>query len=319
MDEEISFTMFIKNELSSLEFDSIRQRALLSAFTKINGKLVIVDNESKIILHTESSKIAKFLFLNFHIRYKISPRFAYLKKMNFNKNIVYQVILEQKIDEILQDLELFNYEKNTKTFVRSDESIRGFLCGAFLATGSVNSPRSSNYHLEISTTDEDFAQYINTVFSRVKTINLESKLIKRKNRYVVYLKKSNQIVDFLAYIGSNEGILIYERERVIRDYENNDNRMQICENANMFRKIRSAEKQIEDIKCIDKVLGIKNITNAKCRLLAELRLQYEEASMVEIANLMSERLDKTISKSSVNHMFRSLKQMADKYRGKKYE
>ena len=36
--------------------------------------------------------------------------------------------------------------------------------------------------------------------------------------------------------------------------------------------------------------------------------------MIELAELLSEKLEKTISKSSVNHMFRAIKEKANMYR-----
>lgn len=106
----------------------------------------------------------------------------------------------------------------------------------------------------------------------------------------------------------------YEDVRINRDYNNNDNRLQICTDANMFRTVQSAQKQIEDIKLIDQMVGLKNIGNDKLKLLAELRLEHEGASMVELSELLSVKLEKTISKSSVNHMFRAIKEKANAYR-----
>lgn len=320
MDKEISFTALVKEEVSKLQFEGVKLQAILSAFAKLNGELTIQNNMDKIVLRTENAKVAKFIFLCLQNRYQIAPRFAYLKSMHFKKNTVYNVIVDQKIDSILQDLEMLSYEKNTKSFVRSEESLCGFLIGAFLATGSVNSPYSSNYHLEISTSDEELANYLYQIINRVKTIEFTPKIIKRRNHYVVYLKKGDQIADFLKYIGAWDSCFEYEDVRINRDYNNNDNRLQICANANMYRTVQSAKKQIEDIKYIDQVLGIKNIGNLKLKTLAMLRLEHEGASMVELANLLAEKLDKKVSKSSINHLFRSLKDLADKYReGEKHE
>lgn len=314
MDNEISFTFLVKQEIASQEFEENKIRAILSAFSKINGRLSIQNDSDKIILQTENAKVAKFIFKCLQVRYKISPRFAYLKSMHFKKSIVYHVIIEQKVDEILKDLEMLSFEGNTKSFVRSGESLEGFLIGSFLASGSVNSPYSSNYHLEISTIDEELSKYIANVITRIKYIEFKPRIIKRRNHYVVYLKKSDQIADFLKLLGASDCCLEYEDVRINRDYNNNDNRLQICTDANMFRTVQSAQKQIEDIKLIDQMVGLKNIGNDKLRLLAELRLEYEGASMIELAELLSEKLEKTISKSSVNHMFRAIKEKANAYR-----
>lgn len=147
---------------------------------------------------------------------------------------------------------------------------------------------------------------------RVHSIEFTPKIIKRRNHYVVYIKKSDQIANFLIFIDAPQACLSYEDVRINRDFYNNDNRLQICINANMVRTVESSNKQREDIELIDKKIGIKNIPNVKLKTLMELRLEHEESSMVELAEMMSKKLDKPVSKSSVNHMFRAIKTLAEK-------
>ena len=64
---------------------------------------------------------------------------------------------------------------------------------AFLSCGSVNNPETSNYHLEMSFNEEEFAQFIADLINRFE---LNAKIIKRRNKYVVYLKSSEKIGDF---------------------------------------------------------------------------------------------------------------------------
>ena len=70
---------------------------------------------------------------------------------------------------------------------------RAYLAGAFLSCGSVNNPETSNYHLEMSFNEEEFAQFIADLINRFE---LNAKIIKRRNKYVVYLKSSEKIGDF---------------------------------------------------------------------------------------------------------------------------
>jgi DNA-binding protein WhiA len=48
------------------------------------------------------------------------------------------------------------------------------------------------------------------------------------------------------------------------------------------------------------------IANLKLRALMELRLAHPDASLEELAELLSEELASSVSKSNVNHLFRSL-------------
>ena len=60
---------------------------------------------------------------------------------------------------------------------------------------------------------------------------------------------------------------------------------------------------------------MENLANEKQRLLAEIRLQNEDATMEELAAMLSEKMDKVVTKSNVNHIFRALRVLAKRYRG----
>ena len=82
--------------------------------------------------------------------------------------------------------------------------------------------------------------------------------------------------------------------------------------ANMKKTYENAMRQIEEINLINKRLGIENLTTLKMRTLCKLRLENEGASLQELSELLSEALGKPVSKSNVNHLFRSLHQVYEK-------
>ena len=86
--------------------------------------------------------------------------------------------------------------------MRNDDTISGYLAGAFLASGSVNSPSTSNYHLEIALNSENYAKWLSKLFGKYKNGDIEPKITFRRDRYVIYFKKSDQIANFLIMIGA---------------------------------------------------------------------------------------------------------------------
>ncbi|MCF0118061.1 MAG: DNA-binding protein WhiA [Bacilli bacterium] len=316
-DNKVSFTQFIKEELSVLEYNEQQLFCIMAGFTSNNARIVIQNKTTNIILTTENAKIAKFIYLSYQKLFGVDPRFTYSRRMQFDKKVCFNVVIEEKADEILEKLEIDIFQESIKkSYLNDDESIKCFILGTFLSTGSCNSPISSNYHLEISFSNEQLATYINKLMNKKKPISFDTKIIKRRNNFVVYLKKSDKIVDFLAYVGAHDSCLQFEEIRVERDFRNNDNRLQICENANMVRTVETAQKQIEEIKYLDKTIGLRNIPNDKMKILCYLRLENEELSMQELANLLSEEIKRNVSKSNVNHLFRAIHQMYERfYRG----
>ena len=221
--------------------------------------------------------------------------------------------IEEASETIMDDLEISFVEgKISKNIVKNDDTISGYLAGAFLAAGSVNSPLTSNYHLEIALNSENYAKWLDKLFAKYKHSNIEPKITERREQYVLYFKKSDQISNFLIMIGAVSSCLEFEDVRADRDLNNSYNRLTNMDTANMKRTIETGQRQALEIKSIDELLGIDNMGNLKERELCHLRLANEAASLQELADLMSEKFKKTITKSNVNHLFRSIHELYER-------
>ena len=310
-----SFTREVKEELCSNEYPSQdRLRALLAAYIRINGSLVFRDKKSYLSLSSENAKISAFIYKMLNDIYKSDARLIYETKTNLGKNRIYRIEIQEASETILEDLDISFLEgKISKNIVRNDDTISGYLAGAFLASGSVNSPSTSNYHLEIALNSENYAKWLSKLFSKYHNSDIEPKITKRREQFVIYFKKSDQISNFLIMIGAVTSCLEFEEARMNRDLVNSANRLTNMDTANMKKIYETGLRQVEEIKVIDKALGIENITNAKVRLLCSLRLENESASLADLADLMSERLGKDITKSNINHLFRSIHEVYLRY------
>ena len=314
MRKEFSFTSQVKEELTQNEYTSLeRLRALLAAYIRINGSLVIRNKATRLTLKSENAKISKFLYTTINEIYDAHAKLKMNAKSNLSKRTIYSIEIDEASDTILEDLEVSFLEgKISKNIVKNDDTISGYLAGAFLAAGSVNSPETSNYHLEISLNSENYAKWLSKLFAKYKNSNIEPKIIKRRDNFVIYFKKSDQISNFLIIIGAVSSCLEFEDVRANRDLVNNANRLTNMDTANMKKMLETGLRQIKEIELIDKKLGIKNISNEKAKLLCQLRKENESASLVDLASLMSEALDKPITKSNINHLFRYLHELYDK-------
>ena len=312
----ISFTRKVKEEIVTKPFSEERLRSMIAAFIKINGRMEIKNRKVAILLQTENAKIAKFVYVIIQKIYGINVRFSYEKTMKFKKRTTYNIIIDQEAEYIMGDLEISFLEgKIAKNIVFNDDMIGGYLAGAFLASGSVNSPSSSNYHFEIALNDENYAKWFLKLIEKYKGGGFNPKTIKRREQIIIYIKKSDQIADFLILMGATDSSLEFENIRIDREFANISNRLQNLDTANYSKIMKAADKQRDDIKVIDRVLGIKNLTNQKQRYLAELRLEHEDASMEELADLLGKKLDLVVSKSNINHLFRALSFLAKRFRG----
>lgn len=318
MESKVTFASLIKEELiSDVDLSNERLEALLSAYIRINGVLSYSNKKTVVILKTGNAKIAKFLYSSIKkIKEDVDIKLDYVRKNN-RKKTFYHVIINDA-DNLLDDLSVSFLEgKIPKDVVYNDETISGYLAGAFLATGSINSPRTSNYHLEITTVSENYAHWLAKLFPKYKKIEMSPKITTRRDRYVIYFKKSDQISNFLIMIGAANCCIEFENQRAYRDFTNNTNRLANLDYANMSKTTEVALRQIKEIKYIDDVLGIHNFHNPKKELLCYFRLDNESLSMSDLAEKLSEELGIRITKSNVNHLFRDLHDLYLKLKGKR--
>ncbi len=179
------------------------------------------------------------------------------------------------------------------------------LRGIFLAAGMVSDPARS-YHLEISCASDYMAQDVRKL---INSFGLKARVSQRRNRYVVYLKDSEQIADFLTLIGASSQLFRFQNVRITKEMKGTANRISNCENANLQRSVNSAQKQIADIEYIEKARGLLWL-GEKLKKTAEIRRDNPELSLSELAALF----DPPLAKSGLSHRLAKISEMAENIR-----
>src|SRR5690606_2802507 len=181
-----------------------------------------------------------------------------------------------------------------------------YLRGAFLAGGSVNNPEGSSYHLEIASMYEEHCQ---ALVELANGFSLNARCIERKKGYMFYIKEGEKIIELLNIIGAHQALFKFEDVRIMRDMRNSVNRIVNCETANLNKTIGAAVRQIENIRLLEKEIGLHNLPE-KLREVAEVRLQHPDMNLSEVGELLGGK----VSKSGVNHRLRKIDELADKVR-----
>ena len=305
----LSFAERVKEESArSLRSDE-EKRSLLSSFIRLNGYIGIREGVKRLDVSSESSSIAKAIYQYLRDLYGVNARFAYTRSAGFLKRMVFHVLLEEEPEDVLNDLGInFFSIENPKNLVANQTQVAAYLTGAFLAKGSVNSPKSSSYHLELSFTDLNYAKWILRLITHYQAREFNAKIATRRNHYVVYLKRSDEISDFLILLNAKDSCLEFENVRVERDFANVTNRLSNLDTANYAKTLKSSEEQVIQINYFVDTLGWDAIENEKLKTLMRLRLEHPDSSLNEMAHLLSNELNTTISRSNVNHLFRYLKE-----------
>ncbi|MBR6790706.1 MAG: DNA-binding protein WhiA [Oscillospiraceae bacterium] len=190
-------------------------------------------------------------------------------------------------------------------FIEQPCCIAAFFREIFLAFGSVTNPEKE-YHLEINALNAMFAE---EMYLLAQNMGIRFKTTKRKGCDILYLKESEQIEDFLTFLGATKSVLKLMDIKVMKDVRNKVNRTTNCETANLKKTVSAAGTQAQDIRFI---LEHRDITwlDEDLRELALLRVQNEDLSLRELAA----RLSVPLSRSGVNHRLRRIAEAAEKLR-----
>ena len=302
----MSFTGIVKNELSKLEIEKLEMISELSAILKNNAE---IDKSIKITI--ENSSVARHIFNVFKELYNISPKITVRKGYNYKKGYIYILEITKKVDIIVKDLSL---DKNIPDDYIIDDDVltRVYLRGVFIASGSINVPKKSRYHLEFLV---DNLEYANFVKDKLNLYDLNSKVIKKDSKYMIYVKEAEKIGDFLRMINAISALLYFEDIRIYRDHKNMTNRLNNCEQANVDKVIETATNQVKDIELIEKYIGLDALDD-KTRTVALYRMKYNDASLLELSNIISVETNTPITKSGIHHRFNKIKVIASKIRSK---
>ena len=306
----MTFTIQIKEEISKIKSSNSETIAELSAYIKNNGHI----KDNKIILSTENHFLIERIKEEIKDLYDEEPKEEIIGNQNFSKKILYQITISEKVDTILKDLGIIdeNGEKLDvvpKYIVGANEEIRAYLRGIFFATGSISDPKKSRYHLELlSYTPEEavFVQKLLNIFE------LNAKILSREKGYMIYIKEAEKISDFIKLLGANNAVMYYENVRIYRDQKNKTNRLNNCEQANMDKVFETANEQLRQIDIIEKNDGVM-LLDDRTKQTLEYRKKYPEASLKELAEIISLETGKKITKSGLNHRMRKIKDLSIRF------
>lgn len=308
----MSFASETKRELIDLPIHVSTAKAELSALIKLNGRMTITSNGIGVEFRTKTPSIARRVVKLVTICYNINVTIAKQKIGNMNKSSFYVVKINQNTKDILEDLHLLTSagisNRISKNMLNTSNVKRAYLRGCFLATGSVNSPDKSTYHLEILTHSEIHAR---DVIKILADFDINARLLKREKGFIIYVKEAEKIADFLRMIEAIKAVLTFEDVRIFRDMNNSVNRIRNCDIANLNKTWNASKKQLDNMNLILDTFKREDI-DEKLLEVIDLRLEYPEATL----NDLSEYSENKISKSGINHRIRKINKMADKIRGK---
>ena len=302
----MTFNTSLKDEISKNVYSSVDACSELSAFVRCNSKIT----SKQIIITLENASVARKIYKDIKTVFNISANITVRNQNRFRVKQIYILTINENIDYIKKVLNV-----NEKINLESDEEKIAFLEGAFLAIGNVTNPQTSRYHLEYICKNEKIAKEIDNL---LKYFKINSKIIKRGYKFVVYVKNGDNISDILKMFKATESLFFFEDIRIYRDHKNMVNRLNNCELSNQTKSIQTGLKQLNEINyIIDN--DLLSLLDDNTKIICEIRKKYPESSLAEIAQIANVEYGYNIGKSGVNHHFIKINNLVKRHKERSEE
>ena len=308
----MTFTTVVKDEVTHNDNNSIELLCELSAYIRFNSQIQI----NSIIITVENATVAKRIYKSIKEIFGINIKITVRNQRKLRIKQIYILEIHDKISQILKTLNIdfTNIKKLPEEyFLESEEEKIAYLRGMFLACGSISDPKISGYHLEFTTKYKKEAAYVIKLLNEFK---LTTKVLKRTNNYMAYVKSAEMISDFLKLLGATNAMFYFEDIRIYRDHKNTVNRLNNCELANQERTIKTGLRQLEEINYL-KEHDLIELLDDKIKKVIYYREKYPETSFQELAKIINIESGKNIGKSAVNHYFIKIKDIVEKHKKRK--
>ena len=297
----MSFSQRCKKELLKKEPHDLEGE--LISLVHFIGSVRISSSGFNVIFKTDSNQEARYIYKLIADLYDYSPTFEIQDNFDKKNNRDYVVIIEDSTvsDDLMNLINHGFIEKSENIDDVKLDQIKGFLKIAFIFRGSVNDPQRG-YNLEIVGKNIEEARLIE---ESMDAFNLNAKLSKRLDNYIIYLKDSDKISDFLAVIGATQSLFELENVRAMKSIRNDVNRINNFDNANIDRTIKAAMTQVD---AINKTIANDRFDefDALSQKIAELRLENPYLSLDELGEI----LNPPLSKAKVNYRLQKFIKLA---------
>ena len=311
----MSFAGETKNELSRLDPEKkCCQLAEIAGFLRGSGSIRLAGGgKFKIVTATDNAAVARHYkklikeYFNVETALEIGdaqgPKKGHIYMLTIDPEMHSEQILRETGILLVREGNNFISDGIYATLIRSKCCKKSYLRGVFMGSGTMNDP-SRGYHLELVCATQTLANDLKKMINSF--VDLNAKIVKRKDKYIVYMKSAENICDTLSIMGANAQRLIFDEVVLNKDIVNATVRLTNCDNANTDRTLDASSRQIAAIKKIEELRGL-DFLPPKLRAAAQLRLEYPEASLIQLGEMM----DPPMKKSGINNRFKKINEIAD--------
>lgn len=310
----MSYSFDVKEDILKFNTHPSQHLVELQALLRFSGE-IIISKPLRLVFTSTNMQIIRYyikLIKNFYtdVEYDITSR----QQQKLNKQTFYSCTITNCAKTIIEDLGILDPVPYNKEEIMDDQNlIIAYLRGAFLAKGSINDPITSNYHLEITTTKESEALFIQRLMNQYE---INARIAKRRNNLIIYIKEKDSIIDFSRRLGANVTMNEFENIVIKRGLAADVNRLLNIDVANQQKTNNAAKEQLKYIKYIEMNFQLDKL-DPKLLMVMKVRKENPESSLNELVDIINEVYEDNITKSGLNHRLRKLKELALDFESRK--
>ena len=230
----MSFCSDIKTELSAIRVSRCCMQALTYGLLLFGRAF----KPQKISMQSENEAVTRLYATMIQKSYDVSVKV----NKGESKNVTYRAEVTDEIDrlKILASVDFGMVEgKISHEFFNRACCEAAFVRGAFLSCGQMSDPEKS-YRVDFPVKSEALATELRDILLRHE---VSANISTRGSGYVVYIKRSEMIINLLALMGASVRSLELIETTIIKEANNKTNRIFNCDGANINKTIEASFKQ----------------------------------------------------------------------------
>lgn len=229
----------------------------------------------------------------------------------FKSDIIFSKVCEivkkcKKEHEVIKKRIIFK-KVNYHDLLISDPQL--FFSGVFIAHGSVSSLESSSYHLEFKVKNADIAKII---LDKLNNHDLFFSSIVKNNYTMLYIKKNEQISDFLKAIGSQDAFFKFFDAIISRDHKNQITRISNLDVYNQSKLVDSNALFLDSYNFI-----VENKLFGKFKeeelIFFKFKIENPYLPLSQISEELAKKYNIEKTKSGLNHWMIKIRKISEDY------
>ncbi len=280
MENKISFSELIKNEILEHNWSDSQLGILFYSFLRTNGTY----KEGAYVVTTTLVDWEPFFTKCFKKFYKITPRHTRSKTQI--KYTIFDPLFLDEFTRLHGNILVENLEEN-----------KAYLAGIFVGKGWISEPTSRFYHCEVRVRHLSQSLDVQEAFDGV---GIKVSTLKKKGWFYTYIKKSTDISKLIALLNAPNALMLFEDQRIERDFMASYMKMQSIEEYNIGKTQVASKAQVKAIEKLISKDALKVLPEKK-RRIAELRIELPEYTFSELQMEYNQRYGEEVSRSTISN------------------